>query len=197
MSDTYSIQFKLGIAGIISSLIWIAVKFGLFTLTEHEWISLSGVIFSLVIFIHFYGSEKINLVLISSILFFFSVTFFLYFYQTRDFVNRSNFDFNYLIYGVGFALGSVLLSLVFNEKVNSRFKVFLTSIVLLFGAIIYLLVEFQLPNLRNQFQFLLSFSEYINWTISILILLIVILQLKEVFLNVKEIIKKKENAQIS
>ncbi len=192
-----SIHSKLGISGIIASLIWIAAKFGLFTISENQWICVSGIIFSFVIFYHFLGTEKKSIVLISTLSFFYSITLLIYFLQTEGINNRLNFDFNFIIFASSFSLGAFLIAITFLEKLVSELRMIFVSLFLILSSILVLFLKSQIY--ENYFiQEALSYLEkYLNTIISILILSLIIFPLKEILKSFTKTKSMKDDASLT
>lgn len=192
-----SIQSKLGISGIVASLIWIAAKFGLFTISENQWICVSGIIFSFIIFYHFLGTEKKSTVLISILIFFYSITLLIYFLQTEEINNRLNFDFNFIIYASSFAFGAFLIALTFFEKLISKSRMVFVSLLLISSSILVLFLKPQVYEIYFLQKSISFIEEYLDIVISILILSLLIFPLKEIIKSFNKTKKMSDDASLT
>lgn len=195
MTNKYSIQFKLGIAGIISSLIWISVKFGLFSISNDEWISLSGIIFSFTLFYHYYETEKKSITLVSVFLFYLLITFLIYFNQLQLRKGNHNLDFVYFIYVFCFSIGAFLFLKSFMEE--QKVKLLLTAFVLLIGTLLILILEFNFHQWKLDLINSVHLGRIENGIITLSLVLLLYYPVKNIINILKEINTKRKDDSIS
>lgn len=195
MTNKYSIQFKLGIAGIISSLIWISVKFGLFSISNDEWISLSGIIFSFALFYHYYETEKNSITFVSVFLFYLLIIFFVYFNQLQLRNGNHNFDFVYFIYVFCFSIGAFLFINSFMEE--KKVKLLLTALVLLIGVLLILIMEFNFHQWKLKLISSIHLVRIVDGIITLLLILLLYFPVKNIINIFKKIISKRNDVSIS
>lgn len=185
MSKTFSLQFNLSIAGIITSFIWILVKFGLFNLTTYEWLSVGLLIFSFAMFLYFLNEMNDKFLLLSIILFFVSIVFVIYFFKGSSTNNRSIFSFDFFYYAFAFSLITFFAVKSFfsdhklNLLVSIIFLIFTLSLTWLFG---------NLSLNINSSQILLFFSkskEIVDYIINICLILVIYFPLKDIVSEIK------------
>ncbi|MCR4416133.1 MAG: hypothetical protein NUV92_00100 [Ignavibacteria bacterium] len=166
MNRIFSIQFNLGVAGIISSIIWIMVKFGLINLTANEWVSISLLIFSFAAF-YYYLSLGIDKFLLASIIsFFFSIVFLIYSFSISTLNNRLKLSFELLYYAFAFALASFFLIKSFYKNTKIYFLIF---IALFISTLLFFLVfKYLLPILESSkaFYIILKMNDVKRYLIS-------------------------------
>ncbi len=193
MSENFSVQFKLGVAGIISSLIWISVKFGLFSLSVNEWLSLCGIIFSFVFFYHYLENESLY-TLISVYLFFYPSLFFIYFNQNQMRNSHLNFDFSLFVYVFTFSLGAFFFFKSFLSP--SKLKLIFVSVILSIGTVVAFIWNFQIKNLRQDF-FSSIFWTKVEYIITISLILILLFPIKNILNSIREIKQKGDDVPLS
>lgn len=194
-SNNFSVQFKLGLAGIISSLIWIGSKFGLFSISNFEWLSLCGIIYSLVLFYHYYDLEENSFSFLSVFLFFISITFFVYFNQNQSRNSHTSFDFSFFIFVFSFSLGAFLLikSFLYPKKINQIF----VSMIFLIGTILIFVFKFKL-NIWIMVNFgLFNFDKILNYLITILLFALLLYPTKNIIKIIKQINQNRNNVPLS
>lgn len=194
MHNRFSLQFKLGIGGIVTSIIWIASKLGLFSLSANIWLSGFGLIVSFIIFYHFVDTDNKSATLLSIIFFFYSLTASIYFYHLEMIGSRSNFDFSFLIFATVFSLGAFFLSNTFAERLEAPSKIFLVSFVLLLSSFLVIMIKSLSVKVDFINEALRNFEEYFQLAISILLLLILIFPMKEILKSLKK--KEEDNLDV-
>lgn len=178
-SEYLPIQFKIGIAGIIASLIWIGVKFGIFHLSILEWISLSGAILSLACFYHFAGTDSNSSLFYSILLFFVSISVLIYFHQNESFNNRINFDFSILIYGVGFSFGTFFLTRSFYSR--DRLKLFFVALIFFLGTLGFMFLRNSILSFVQTQPYFNSLKNFSNISITLVLILILFYPVRNIF----------------
>lgn len=193
MSNNYPVQFKFGVAGIISSLIWICVKFGLFSISNYEWISLSGIIFSFSLFYHYYETGENFSSFISVFMFFLFITFFVYFNQIKLKNTHTNFDFSFFSYVFFISLGAYFFVKSFVEV--QKFKFILVAFIFLIGSFLNF-VFYSDFNRWNQDLFnSFALNKIENGVITLLLILLLFFPLKNIFMTIKQ--KMRNDVSVS
>lgn len=194
MDNRFSLQFKLGIGGIVTSIIWIASKLGLFSLSANMWLSGLGLILSFIIFYHFIDAQNKPVTLFSTLLFFYSLTTLIYFYHIEIMGSRSNFDFSFLICATVFALGAFFLSNIFVEKFEALSRIFLVSVTLFLSSFLVIITNPLIVKINFINEIYNKIEKYPDLALSISILLILIFPIKEIIKSFKK--KQDDNLDV-
>lgn len=194
MANRFSLQFKLGIGGIVTSIIWIASKLGLFSLSANIWLSGLGLILSFIIFYHFVDAQNKPVTLFSTLLFFYSLTTLIYFYHIEIMGSRSNFDFSFLIFATVFSLGAFFLSNIFVEKFEALSRIFLVSVTLFLSSFLVIITNPLIVKINFINELYKEIENYLDLALSISILLILIFPFKEIIKSFKK--KQDDNLDV-
>jgi hypothetical protein len=185
MNKTFSLQFNLSLAGIIASLLWIMVKFGLFNLTVYQWLSICLLIFSLAVFLYFLNEMNDKFLLLSIILFFVSIVFVIYFFKGSSANNRSIFSFDFFYYAFTFSLITFfgIKSFFSDHKLN----LFVSIVLLIFTLILIWLFQYLTLIIKSsQVLLLISKSkEILKYIINICLFLLIYFPVKDIVSEIK------------
>ena len=185
MNRVFSIQFNFGVAGIISSIIWILTKFGFFNLTTNEWLSLTFLIISFAAFYYYLNVMNDRFVLLSMFMFFTSIALLIYSFESSNLNNRSAFSFEFLYYAFAFALTSFFLikSFYLNPKTNLAiaFILFVFALTGIFGF----QASVSLIKSSKAFSLILKLKEVGNYLINICLILLIFFPVKNLISEIK------------
>lgn len=185
MNKAFPLQFNLGIGGIISSIIWISVKFGLFQLTIYEWLSVSLLIFSLAMFLYFLSEMNDKFLLLSIIFFLVSIVFLIYFFKSSGSNNRFNFNIDFFYYA--FAFSFITFFLIKSFFSDHKINLFISLVFLVFTLIlIWLFQNYSLIIRFSQVFLIISKTKRIlTYIINLFLILLVYFPIKGIITEVK------------
>jgi hypothetical protein len=188
MNRIFSIQFNLGVAGIISSIIWIMVKFGLINLTANEWVSISLLIFSFAAF-YYYLSLGFDdkFLLFSIILFFFSIVLLIYSFESSTLNDRLKLSFELLYYAFAFAMASFFLIKSFYR--NAKVYLLIFSALFLFTLLGFIVFKYLLPILESSkaFHIILKMNDFGNYLISFCLISLLYFPIRNIISEIKNL----------
>ncbi len=185
MNKAFPLQFNLSIGGIISSIIWILAKFGLFQLSIYEWISVSLLIFSLAMFLYFLIEMNDKYLLLSISLFLVSIVFLVYFFESSGLNNRFNFSFDFFYYALAFSLITffIIKSFFSDHKIN----LFVSFVLLFFTLILIWLFQNYSFSIKSSRAFLISSKskEILSYLTNICLILLISFPIKDIISEIK------------
>ncbi len=179
MANNYSIYFKVGIGGVITSLIWFGVKFGLYSISNFEWLSIGGIILSFILFYHFTGTDKNLITFVSIFCFLLFILLYIFFNRTEVLGSRSSFDFSMITYVFGFSLGTFFLIKTFSEEKKSRF--ILVAIIFFLFTMSILAFDDLIKNFRLIQNLMNYYKQIENLIVTLSAFLLLIFPVKNIF----------------
>lgn len=185
MNKIFSIQFNFGVAGIISSTIWILAKFGFFNLSANEWLSISLLIFSFAAFYYYLDLMNDGFILLYLLVFFVSIVFLIYSFESSRLNNRADFNFDFFYIAFAFALASLFLVKAFFSNTKTNFSIALVLFVFALTGIFGFQALSSLIKSSQFFSLILKLKEVLNYIINICLVLLIYFPIKNIISEIK------------
>ncbi len=188
---SYSVQFKIGVTGIFSVVIWILAKFNLLRLNFNEWLTITGILITIVLFYHFYGSNKRTLIYLSIYLFFLFTAFYIFLFKVSELRVSTSFNNFYLelfIYSTIMMISSV--AVIGSISLKNKLRHIFVFLVLMIFLIVMIGIESVSKSLLDN-SFFIYLKDVRNYGITLLIVALFFFPIK----NLISLINKQRKVE--